>query len=37
MAKGIRQKQGKSYKRQEIRALRLFAIVHKNDSVQILV
>jgi hypothetical protein len=33
MAEGIWQKQGKSYKKQEIRALRHFAVVHENESV----
>jgi hypothetical protein len=37
MAKGIRQKQVKSYKKQVIRALRHFAVVHEIVPVQIFV
>jgi hypothetical protein len=33
MADGIRQKQGVSYKKQKIRALRHFAVVHENEPV----
>jgi hypothetical protein len=37
MAKGIRQKQVKSYKKQVIRELRHFAVVHENVPVQVFV